>query len=169
LRSANRGGPANRRRRGNQIIEFAFVLVPLFGLLFGIIDFSFAIFVRSTLEHSVREGVRYAATYQLKTGKCQVDSVKDVVQASAMGFLAGTKREKIQVRFFNPEVDPLTGNFTEITAAGNNPGNIVEVSVENYSHSFMVPLYWGKDPMRVNVRSADRLEGLAAGTSPPCR
>jgi hypothetical protein len=166
-----RPDPARTRRRGargNTILELSVVLVPLFGLLFGIIDFSFAIFVRSTIEHSVREGVRYAATYQLKPSKCQVESVKQVVQDSAMGFLSGSRADLIKVRFFNPEAD-VSGNYTEVVAGGNAVGNIVEVSVEGYNHNWLVPLYWGKDPMRVNVRSADRLEGLGAGVSPPCQ
>ena len=47
-----------RGRRGNAFIEAAFVLVPLFALIFAILDFGLAIFVRSTLQHAVREGVR---------------------------------------------------------------------------------------------------------------
>ena len=160
--------PRKVSRRGNTILELSMVLVPLFGLVFGIIDFSFAIFVRSTIEHSVREGVRFGATYRLKPGKCQVASIKDVVQGSAMGFLSGTNANLVKVRFYNPEADAL-GNYVEVVGGGNAVGNIVEVSVEDYNHRWLVPLYWGKDPMRVNVRSADRLEGLAAGVAPPCQ
>lgn len=158
-----------RGRRGNQIMEMSLMLVPLFGLLFGIIDFAFAVFVRSTMEHAVREGARYAVTWSVKPGKCQEASIKQVVTEASLGMLSGTNADKIKVRFYNPEADSITGAFTEISAGGNSPGNIVEVSVENYLHQWMVPLYWGKDPLKIQVRSADRLEGLAAGISAPCR
>ncbi len=158
-----------RGRRGNQIMEMSLMLVPLFGLLFGIIDFAFAVFVRSTMEHAVREGARYAVTWNVKAGLCQEASIKQVVSGASLGLLSGANAAKIKVRFYNPEADLVTGEFAEITSGGNSPGNIVEVSVENYLHNWMVPLYWGKDPLKIQVRSADRLEGLAAGTSPPCR
>lgn len=161
----------SRRRgsRGNQIMEMSLMLVPLFGLLFGIIDFAFAVFVRSSMEHAVREGARYAVTWSVKPGFCQEASIKQVVQSASLGMLSGTNADKIKVRFFNPEADSITGEFTEITVGGNSPGNIVEVSVENYLHNWMVPLYWGKDPLRIQVRSADRLEGLPSGANAPCR
>ena len=50
-----------RGRRGNALLEMAIVAVPLFGLLFSIVDFGLAIFIRTTLQHSVREGVLYVA------------------------------------------------------------------------------------------------------------
>ena len=158
-----------RSRRGNQIMEMSLMLVPLFGLLFGIVDFAFAVFVRSTMEHAVREGTRYAVTWNVKPGKCQEASIKQVVTDASLGMLKGDNASKIKVRFFNPEADSITGEFAEIATGGNQPGNIVEVSVENYLYKWMVPLYWGKDPLKIQVRSADRLEQLAAGVNPPCR
>ncbi len=157
-----------RRRKGNQILEMSLMIVPLFGLLFGIVDFAFAIFIRGTMEHAVREGTRYAATYRLKPAKCQAESIKLVVQESSLGFLTGSNADKIKVRFFNPEEDAVSGNFDEISVGGTRPGNIVEVAVDNYLYNWMVPLYWGSDPMKISVRAADRLEGLAAGAAPPC-
>ncbi|MEZ5355991.1 MAG: TadE/TadG family type IV pilus assembly protein [Bryobacteraceae bacterium] len=154
-----------RRRRGNALIEMSLMIVPLFGLLFGIVDFGFAIFIRSTLQHSVREGVRYAVTYQIQPGLCQDDSIKETVKTQAIGFLTPAQHaNKIQIRYY----DPLT--FNEVLAPqGNSPGNIVEVAVEGYQYSWLAPLFWSASPLSINVRASDRMEGLPGGGAAPCR
>ena len=43
----------NGRRRGNAFIEAAFVLVPLFAILFAIIGFGFAVFFNNTFIDAV--------------------------------------------------------------------------------------------------------------------
>ncbi len=162
--------PRGKRRRGNALLEMAIVAVPLFGLLFSIIDFGLAIFIRSTLQHSVREGVRYAVTYGTSGSKCQDASITEKVQESAMGFLAGSEgAAKVKVRYFLiDENNP--GQFTEFgPGVGNAPGNIVEVAVEGYEYKWLAPIYWSSAPLNINVRSADRMEGLGAGGTPPCR
>jgi TadE-like protein len=163
-------GRRRRSRRGNAILEMAIVAIPLFGLLFSIVDFGLAIFIRTTLQHSVREGVRYAVTYGTSGGKCQDASIKEKVQQSAMGFLNGSDGEaKIKIRYFAiDENNP--GTFSEFGAGtGNAPGNIVEVAVEGYEYKWVAPIYWSSAPLNINVRSADRMEGLGAGASSPCR
>ncbi len=155
----------SNRRRGNALIEMSLMIVPLFGLLFGIVDFGFAIFIRSTLQHSVREGVRYAVTYQLVSGMCQDDSIKEAVKTQAMGFLSDAAHaNKIKIRYY----DPTT--FNEVLAPqGNSPGNIVEVAVEAYQYSWLAPLFWSSSPLYIHVRASDRMEGLPGGGVAPCR
>ncbi|MEZ5399329.1 MAG: pilus assembly protein [Bryobacteraceae bacterium] len=152
-------------RRGNALVEMSLMMIPLFGLLFGIVDFGFAIFIRSTLQHAVREGVRYAVTYQLVDGMCQDDSIKAAVKTQAMGFLSSNEHaNKIKVKYY----DPLS--FNEILPPnGNSPGNIVEVSVENYQYSWMAPLFWSSTPLWIKVYGTDRMEGLPGGGAAPCR
>ncbi|MCC6585514.1 MAG: pilus assembly protein [Bryobacterales bacterium] len=155
----------HHRRAGNTFVESALVFIPLMALILGIADFAFAHFLRVTMQHAVREGTRYAITYQLQPGKCQDASIKDIVTTQAMGFLNGaTKQAYIKVRYYNP----LT--FTELTSStANSPGNLVEVSVEGYPYSWMAPLLFTASPFTITVRSSDRLEGLGAGASAPCK
>lgn len=154
--------PRRRRQRGNAMLETALVFLPLFALIFAIIDFSLAIFVQSTLQHAVREGVRYAVTYQTQSGLCHDDSIKNVVVQHAMGFLSSEEnRDKIQIRYYLPDTLSPSGE--------NNPGNIIEVSVEGYSWGWVAPLWRSDSPLSMLVRSSDRMEGLAGGVSPPCR
>jgi hypothetical protein len=48
-----------RERSGQAMVEFAFVSVAFFGLVFGTVDFGRVIFMYSQLHSSVQEGARY--------------------------------------------------------------------------------------------------------------
>lgn len=154
------------RQRGNQLVEVSLVFLPLFAILLALIDFSTALFLRGAMQNAVREGVRYAVTYQTAGGQCQDASIKAVVKASAAGFLSAADVDsKIKVRYYNPA--NLT---TEVTGVGSNaPGNVVEIGVEGFSWGWIAPLWRSASPFHINVYAADRMEGLAGGVSPPCR
>jgi hypothetical protein len=159
---------AKRKRiqRGNQLVEVSLIFLPLCALLFGLFDFSVAIFMRATMQSAVREGVRYAVTYNTLPGLCQDASIKQIVKNSAAGFLTAAAHDtKIKVRYYDPA--NLT---TELTGVGSNsPGNVVEIGVESYSWSWIAPLWRSASPFVINVYAADRMEGLAGVASPPCR
>jgi len=149
-------------RRGNTFLEVAFVLVPLLALLLGILDFGFAIFLRTTFQHAVREGVRYAVTYQTSTGLGHDASIKRVVQNQAMGFLSDSDlAQKVKIRYYQAN--------TMSESNENSPGNLIEISVENYQYGWMAPLMRSAVPLNIVVRASDRMEGLAGGMSPPGR
>jgi hypothetical protein len=149
-------------RRGDTLLEMALVLVPLMALIFGITDFGFAIFLRNAFQHSVREGVRYAVTYRTVPGMGHDASIKSVVQTNAVGMLAGPSgASQIRIRYYLPD--------TLVETPNNWPGNLVEVSIENYQWRWMAPLLRSSTPIGVTVRSMDRMEGLPGGTMPPAR
>lgn len=154
--------PVRRGERGHVLTETALVFVPLMAMMLGIIDFGLAIFVRNTFQHAVREGVRYAVTYQTEPDQGHDGSIKAVVQRNAMGLLGGTAgAEKIIVRYYNPTTFALS--------AANAPGNIVEISVEGYTWGWIVPLLRSSTPLSIMARASDRMEGLAAGQTAPDR
>ena len=149
-------------RGGNTILELALVLVPWMALICGIADFGFAIFLRNAFQHAVREGVRYAVTYQTQPGMGHDASIKSIVQRNAAGFLTSPSgAARIHIRYYQPETLAETPN--------NWPGNLVEVSVEGYTWNWMAPVLRSASPMRVTVRSMDRMEGLPGGSLPPAR
>src|SRR5262245_25996937 len=83
-----------RRSKGNAIVESVFTLLPTFALIFAFVDFGLMIFRWCTLQNAVREGVRYAITYQRQTvngvALGQDASIKNVVQQYAMGLVKTT-------------------------------------------------------------------------------
>jgi len=152
----------NRSRRGNAMLETVLVIVPFFAIIFGVIDLSQAFFGRTTLQHSVRVGVRYAVTSQTLEGMCQDASIKEIIRRNAMGFLKPDDlANKVFIRYYRPDTLASTTN--------NWPGNIVEVSIEGYQWQWIAPLWRPAAPMTVVARASDRMEGLASGTTPPCR
>jgi Flp pilus assembly protein TadG len=143
------------------MVELALVLLPLLAILFAIIDFSLAVFLRSTFRHAAREGARYAVTGRLATGLGQDASIRAVVQKNAMGFLDGTSgAAKIFIRYYNPG--------TLVETQSNAGGNIVEVSIEGYTWNWIAPVMRSGTPaLPVLARSSDRVETMAGGISPP--
>ena len=155
-------GSRRRRQRGNALIEGGLIMLPFLALVFAITDYSLALFVRTTLQHAVREGARYAVTYQVMGGLCQDASIKETVRQNAMGFITSANvNNNIFVRYYTPDTFTLT--------AANAPGNIVEISVENFQWQWIAPLWRVTTPMTVVVRSSDVMEGLPGGSSAPCR
>ena len=152
-----------KRQRGNSFVEAAFVLVPLLALIFAVVDFGLAIFIRGTLQHATREGVRYAITYQTLDAQTAHDpSIKAIVKRNALGFLNSEENaNKIKIRYYDPDT------LTEVQA--NKPGNLIEVSVEGYTWGWIALLMRQASPLQITTRASDRMEGLPTGTNPPPR
>jgi Flp pilus assembly protein TadG len=162
-----------RRRKsgGNVIVESVFTLLPTFALIFALTDFGLMIFRWTTLQNAVREGTRYAVTFQTQSGFGQDASVENIVQQYAMGFVKRTDSpQTIFVKYY------LTSNLnTAIASGGNAPGNIVEVSVQNLSFSWLAPLsgsyggglafFYTSTPLTLNVYSSDILGGYPVGVN----
>jgi hypothetical protein len=150
------------RRRGSAIVESALVIVPLLAIVFAMVDFSLAVFLRSTFQHAVREGVRYGVTFRTAGGLGHDASIRAVVQANAMGFLSGERgAEKIKIRYYEP------GTLQE--SGQNLPGNLLEVAVEGYQWGWIAPLLRAGGILTLNAYASDRMEGLPAGTTLPPR
>lgn len=154
---------SSSRQRGNAFVEFGFMALPFFALVMGTIDFGMAIFIRATMQHAAREGVRYAVTYQtISEGMCQDESIKQIVKNNTFGFMSETQRDNyVKVEYYLPE--------TLAPTSDNSPGNIVEVSVDGYQWRWICPLWRSAAPMNVTVRSTSRMEGLPGGKPKPCR
>jgi Flp pilus assembly protein TadG len=146
-------------RRGSQAVEFGLTIVPFFAFVFLIMDVAWMVFSKAVLQHAVREGVRYAITGQILSGQGQDASIKSVVQQNAMGMLQGTGgAAQITIQYYTPDT---------LTATNSNAGgNIIQVSVENYSLNPLAPLLRNADPLSLTVRSSDRTESSPGGIPP---
>jgi hypothetical protein len=151
--------------RGNTLLELSLIFLPVFALLMATFDFSLAIFLRSTFTHAAREGARFGITYRQINGLSHSESIKRVVQHQAMGFLNGQRGlDSIHVKWYRS-----TPPFDEVTAGPerNADGNLVEVSIRDYSWSWLAPIWRNRNPLRMTVTSADRLEKLRQGMARP--
>jgi Flp pilus assembly protein TadG len=144
-RTARKSGrrPRAFRSRGAEPLEFTLVLLPLLAMITVLLDTSWAVYTKATLQRAVRIGVRVGITLtasQIATGACLTDTVKSTVQANAMGLLHGSSGlALIKVHYFEPPAVNSTSAATDVSADadGDQSGNIMQVSVEGYS---LVPL-----------------------------
>lgn len=159
----------NRRRTGNAVLEVVFTILPTFALIFAFVDFGLLLFRWATLQNGVREGCRYAITFQTVTGSGQDASIQAVVQQYAMNIVKTTDSpQHIFVKYYS-----VTNLNTAIASGGNVPGNIVEVSVQNISWAWLAPIsgalganaFRDQTPITLAVYSSDILGGYPAGVT----
>jgi hypothetical protein len=168
-------------------VELTFVLLPFFALLTAFFDVSFVLFSWSTIQNAVREGCRYAITFQTAppsgaTWTCnghQDNCIENDVAANAMGLVTAAGG-LIHVNYYS-QATPTTAIASP---NGNVPGNIVVVSILNYPLNWMIPIsgtggggmlnstsspYRSTAPGSVNVYAADVLGGYPAGVNTVAR
>jgi Flp pilus assembly protein TadG len=141
------------------MIEVGITVVLLFGLLFLIMDLSMLLFVRTTLQDAAREGVRYGVTGTQVGGNTYLnDSIRQVVQDAALGFLSGTAGAcKINIAYINPD----TG-----TASIGTQGDVIYVSVNGYNYTPLGAVLKSADPFSISVSASDILEKCPIGGCP---
>ena len=74
-------GRGDTRRSGVGLVELVFFLMPSFALICGFLDVGMVLFTFNTLQNAVREGTRYAITYQVDSSNSQTASIKDTVSS----------------------------------------------------------------------------------------
>jgi Flp pilus assembly protein TadG len=165
------------RRSGAELIEFTLAFLPLFAMLFVLLDFAWIIFAQATMVRAVRIAVRSGITLtseQMGTGACLTDTVKGIVQQNGLGFLSGTAgMAYITVNYYLPPAVGSTSAATDVStlSSGNAPGNIMKVSIRNYSLKALLPriFTWNSAPdstaFVITAASADLIE---PSRNPPC-
>ena len=128
------------------MLEFTFVFMPLICMILVFLDIAWAVFAKGTLNYAVRAGLRYGITItgtQATTASSDLAAMtKARVQSSAVGLLAGsTGLAKIKIHFYSPPAPGTNAAPTQVDAAAdaNKPLNIMQVSVEGFSLSPLVP------------------------------
>jgi len=154
----SRASSRRRSRRGSQFVEAGLALVPFCAVLFLVVDTAWGLWVKATLQHAVREGVRYGITGRTAGDAGQIASIKAVVQNQAMGLLSGDRASTLFVRFYDPATLAATGS--------NSAGNVLEVAVEGYPVTPLAPLLRSASVFSLTVRAADIIEPSPGGVAP---
>lgn len=179
-----------RQRGGTDWLEFVFVLLPLLGIITVIMDASWGIFIKATLQYAVRTGVRTGITItgtQATAANSNLTAmVKSTVQKNSLGLLNGTNSSYIQVHYLTQDATASGGvrdvstcttvSLPSCPTTGNAPGNIMEVEVVSYPLKALTPRFFswrnGADlaSTNINAMSADEVEPSgdvpALGTAP---
>ena len=175
------------RRSGHVILEMALGFMPFCALIFGIADFSMVLFINSTFQNAVREGVRYGITYSVDfngtTYASQTAAIRAVVEYNSAGWLTSATTGPnsgptyIKVNYYTPDnlsspattaQLPKTVNGVVITNL-NQSGNVLEVKIQGFSWNWMVPLpnYMPGTGLSLTASSLDVMQGLPVGVATP--
>ena len=144
-----------RAERGQSMVEFALVLLPLIISLLAIVEFAFLMFSWVLIEHAAREGLRVAVTGGDVTGASPATDPDRLiaVQAAVSAATAGLPRASTAISIVLSSWDDATfttAHSGTITASGTpatsgDPGSAcwaVEVEVD-YAYQPIVPFFQG--------------------------
>lgn len=170
MTSQTRGGSTsghepNRQRRARQRgavqVEFALLLLPLLGFVMFIMDTAWVIFMQSTIQEAVREGVRVGVT--AVAGSCGkvTCTVQQTVQAASFNFVQASN---VQVTYYST----TNGTLQSIpTAAGADVGgNIIQVSVSNVTVNSLGAILRASTPITLAATASDVIENNLSPSSP---
>ena len=159
------------RRKGAELMEFTLALLPMLVMIFTLLDASWAIFVKCSLSYAVRQGVRrgitITGTQATAAGSDLTSMIKLTVQQSALGLLAGDSGlAKIKVNYIQPPAYDSNAASVDVSGQsyGNSPGNILQVSIQGFSLSPLMPRIFGwgtaadKASTAISVVAADLIE-----------
>jgi Flp pilus assembly protein TadG len=180
-----------KRESGNAMLEAALYFVPLMALMFGILDFSMALFITGTFQSAARDASAFTTTYGLTyagtTYTTQTAAAKAIVYSECFGFINSTNdaaNNYVSVNYYFPDdlTTPATCatncNHTWTDSNGSNwvvnednqPGDVVEVRIQGFPWNWMVPLpgFMPGKSITLNADAAQILQGLPSGmTAPP--
>jgi hypothetical protein len=154
------------------MFEFTITFLPMLVMVFYLLNVSWAIFAKSSLEYAVRVGVRYGITVtgtQATAAKSDLTTmVKAMVQANAMGLLPGANGLlKIKVNYLQPPAPNTASAPTDVSKQnyGNSPGNILQISIQGFTLLPLAPriFTWNQLP----DKSASPLSAIAADLIEP--
>ena len=180
-RNVLRRGHRGNRRKGNAYLEFALVFILLLTMIVGLFEFTWVLFLRATLHHAVREGVRHAITGNPSQGQSGVlgldDSVKQAIKANAFGLLSDADLDAhVALEFFDASCN---GQAAGCGAGGGAPatadavaGSIVRVSINCYNLTPITTLIrknptGGANPFTLTVSSSGQNGALPRRSPEP--
>ena len=147
-------------RRGQSMVEFALTFLLFISMVLGFGQMGLALWIKTTLHHAVREGVRYAITGATKSGLGHDASIRQKVLLASAGLIAPAQADSlIHIDYYDQN-----GAAT----AANDGGNTIVLSVKDFPIPWLVaaPLSPLGDGIEVSVSAVDRLENFRA---PPAR
>jgi Flp pilus assembly protein TadG len=122
-------------RRGNSLMQFAFIAPVFFTVMFGTIDFGRAMWLSSTLKHIATEGSRYAA----------VRGANNPTPASANDVRAFVRNRAVGL-------DPATLTIDVTWTPDNTSGSTVTVQVQ-YPFEYLMIGFLPLSPINMDFAS----------------
>jgi Flp pilus assembly protein TadG len=145
------------RQSGDTTVEFGFVILPLFAILFLTIDVAWVFFASACLQEGAREGARYAVTGSGTSETTLTSAVQAVVHQYSFGF---AKASNISVDFYPSTGYSSSGPPANIdgTAQATAVGNIVKVTIQGVATSSFGPIFRVWSPSQLTASSSDVMQ-----------
>jgi len=154
-----RGISPERRKRqsGSVMVEFALSILPLFGLLFMVLDVAWVIFGWACIQEGAREGVRYAITGSGQNESSLDTAIKSVVKQYSFGF---AQTSNIAVHYYPPSGYSSSGAPAALdgTSSATSAGNIVTVVVPSIAIKSFGPLLRSYSSINLSASASDVLQ-----------
>lgn len=130
----------HHRQGGATMVEFSFISLMFFIILFTVLEFSRLIFVWNAVDDATRLGARAAAV-------CSVDSADIANIARSDPYGTGNPLLPDDIDASNIVIRYLDQNGNQLVSpTPDNPASymqvrFVEVSIVNYQHQLLIPLF----------------------------
>jgi Flp pilus assembly protein TadG len=123
-------------KNGQALVEFALVVLLLFGILFTIMDLGIMFYVNLTMQHAVREGLRYAVTGRSDLGADRRSALIQKIKNSSNGLYDKNLHvpKDPQINVINPSHVTFS-NYTGTPTTGN-PGNPTQTIVVSLTYTW---------------------------------
>lgn len=153
-------GEKTRTQRGAALVEYAFIVIIFFSVLFGISGFGHALYVYHAINNSAKEGARWAivngylcgtnnpggdgtcdGTNGMNNGPATTTDIQNYVTARLPAGLQSSNAV-VNAQFLHPSGSPpacTTAVGTLPAAEPNYPGCTVQVTIA-YAYNFIFPL-----------------------------
>lgn len=127
MTTIRRSGQANRRERGQALVEFSLALIPFLLILMGIFDLGRGIYMNSGVNQAAREIARTTAVHPCDTGSCTLGNSTETLDTVAVqkGLVPGMRSDSVTfacTTVSDVVVDPAvracqSGDFVRITVS----------------------------------------------------
>jgi Flp pilus assembly protein TadG len=163
------------RRRGSEMLEFTFALLPLLAMSTVLLDIAWAVYAQASVQRAVRMACRVGITLtnsQMAHNATLTSTVKSAVQTNGFGFLNGTTGlAYIRVNYYLPPAPSSSSAATDVSTQtnGNAPGNIMQVSVQGLPVNPLLPQIFSWKDAEYNIQhiSAYAADVIEPSNDPP--
>lgn len=145
------------KRRGSELVEGMMIMLPFLALVFLIVDTSYALFLRATLQYAVQQGVNYAATGGGAGGSVSA-AVQSLVNTRSLNLIPASS---VTVSYKAPDLTAATGT------GANAYGNLIEADV-TYSFTPLAPLFRSGNPINLSASASAVILTTCSTGSNPC-
>jgi Flp pilus assembly protein TadG len=142
------------------MIEFALTFLLFISMVLGFGQMGLTLWIKTTLHHAVREGVRYAITGGVETGLGHDASIRQRVMEASAGLIKPAQADAmIHIEYYDQ---------AGVATTENAGGNTIVLSVQDFPIPWLVaaPISPLGNGIAVSVNAVDRLENFR---TPPAR